>query len=145
MLATILAVALFQASGPDAACDPGSSTLIVRLAGLEVATGFMNVNLFDRAAGFPMEPDRAWKRQRVEVRADELSVAFDCVPDGDYAVAVCHDANANDDCDKNILGVPTEGVGVSNDVSVMLRAPTFDEARFAVTADPTAITIELDY
>lgn len=144
MRAMILALALFHTSVPAAACDPGSSTLVVRVVGWEVATGFMNVNLFDRPVGFPMEPERAWKRQRVEVRADELVVAFECIPEGDYAVAVCHDANANDDCDKNVFGVPTEGVGVSNDVSGMLRAPTFDEARFVVGGEAARITIELD-
>jgi uncharacterized protein (DUF2141 family) len=144
MLAAILSLALFESTRPATECDPGSSALVVRVVGLEVATGFLNVNLFDRPVGFPMEPERAWRRRRVAVRAEALVVAFECVPDGDYAVAVCHDANANEDCDKNVFGVPTESVGVSNDVSVRLRAPTFEEARFIVGADPTRITIDLD-
>ena len=61
---------------------------------------------------------------------------------GDYAVQVMHDENDNGDLDSNFVGIPVEGYGFSQNPNVMRRA-TFDEARFALPAEGTAIPIRL--
>ena len=53
-----------------------------------------------------------------------------------------HDENGNDKLDSNFMGMPTEGYGFSNNPRVM-RAATFDEARFNVPAAGTSIQIVL--
>ena len=68
--------------------------------------------------------------------------AFPDLAPGDYAVQVMHDENDNGDLDSNFVGIPVEGYGFSQNPSVMRRA-TFEEARFALPAEGTAITVRL--
>jgi uncharacterized protein (DUF2141 family) len=49
---------------------------------------------------------------------------------------VCfHDENGNGKLDKNVVGIPKEGYGASNNPARKMRPPTFEEAKFAVTSD----------
>lgn len=49
---------------------------------------------------------------------------------GEYAVAVFHDENANNNLDRNFLGIPSEGTGASNDAYNAFGPPSYDAARF---------------
>ncbi|MEZ4337472.1 MAG: DUF2141 domain-containing protein [Sandaracinaceae bacterium] len=55
---------------------------------------------------------------------------FDDVTPGEYALAAFHDENANNDLDRNIFGIPSEGTGASNDAHNMFGPPGYDDARF---------------
>ena len=55
---------------------------------------------------------------------------------------ITHDENGNGKLDTNVVGMPLEGYGFSNNPQVM-RKPTWDEARFDVTATGAAIDIDL--
>lgn len=52
------------------------------------------------------------------------------VPPGRYAAQAYHDANGNGKADRNMLGMPTELVGFSNDVRVHFSRPKFADAAF---------------
>ena len=69
-------------------------------------------------------------------------VVFDDVPAGRYALMVIHDENGNGKLDTNLVGMPVEGYGFSNNPRV-LRKPTFDEAAFDVGDDALALDIAI--
>jgi len=71
---------------------------------------------------------------------------FEAIAAGDYAIAAVHDANGNELVDTNFLGVPIEGVGVSNNALPRLSLPRFDACRFAVAAGESRnLSIALRY
>ncbi|MET0808503.1 MAG: DUF2141 domain-containing protein, partial [Pseudoxanthomonas sp.] len=53
-----------------------------------------------------------------------------------------HDENGNGKLDTNVMGMPLEGYGFSNNPQVM-RKPTWDEARFTVGDGDVAIDVDL--
>ena len=67
---------------------------------------------------------------------------FKDLPPGDYAVMVMHDENGNGKLDSNMIGMPVEGYGFSNNPNVM-RKPTFEEARFTLPQAGATIGISL--
>lgn len=69
--------------------------------------------------------------------ASSASVALttSALPDGHYAVRVMHDANGNGELDSNLVGIPTEAWGFSNDASGSFGPPSWQDARFALGAD----------
>lgn len=69
-------------------------------------------------------------------------VTFDGVPAGRYALMVIHDENGNGTLDTNLVGMPVEGYGFSNNPRVM-RKPTFEEAAFDVGADALALDVSI--
>lgn len=70
-------------------------------------------------------------------------VTYTGLKDGVYAVAVIHDENGNGALDTNFLGIPAEGVGISNNPR-LLGKPQYAEARFEVKGK-TEITVEAKY
>lgn len=70
------------------------------------------------------------------------TVTFDGVPAGRYALMVIHDENGNGTLDTNLVGMPVEGYGFSNNPRVM-RKPTFEEAAFDVGADALALDVSI--
>ena len=61
---------------------------------------------------------------------------------GEYAIMVHHDRNGNDVFDTNVVGIPIEGWGFSNNPMVMRQA-TYDEAKFTLDEAGATIVIEL--
>lgn len=66
---------------------------------------------------------------------------FENLPDGEYALKIYQDENDNNKMDFNMMGIPKEGYGFSNNVG-MFGAPEYKEAKFIVKEN-TAIEIDL--
>jgi uncharacterized protein (DUF2141 family) len=66
---------------------------------------------------------------------DSITVVFENLKPGKYAVSVLHDANKNKDLDKNKLGIPKEGFGFSNNVTGAMGPPSFKRALIDLTPD----------
>jgi uncharacterized protein (DUF2141 family) len=121
-------------------------TLSITVSGARNATGKIAIALFQHAGGFPEDASTAIRQQEVAIEAGTMSarIVFSDLLPGIYAVAVRHDENMNGSLDKNFLGIPKEGYGASNNPKARLRAPTFDEAKFELTASQ-AVDIRLIY
>jgi uncharacterized protein (DUF2141 family) len=120
-----------------------AAELTVQVTGVPSQRGEVGCALHVNGQEFPTDNVRS---ANVWLPADLNGVTcrYSDVAPGTYAVAVSHDPNGNRRTDKNFLGIPTEAWGVSNNVRPNLRAPTFDESKFEVTADrATTITVRL--
>jgi uncharacterized protein (DUF2141 family) len=58
---------------------------------------------------------------------------------GQYAVNVFHDKNNNNKLDTNILGIPKEGWGCSNDARGFMSAPSFKDKLVMLDGNKTII------
>lgn len=127
--------------------NQSTSTLSVHVLHARNAKGKIGVTLFNGAEGFPGDPTKATMRQAIDVdpRSLDANVVFKNVPRGVYAVAVLHDENGNGKMDKNLLGIPKEGYGASNNPAKKMRPPTFDEAKFNLDVGEKTIEINLIY
>ena len=97
------------------------------------------------------EPSRIFsegkKADKEREPAEEGSMTL-CVAarkQGQYAVVVYHDENDNRKFDRNWIGLPTEGFGVSNNPSLFFAPPSFEEAAFEVNGELTHVEVEVQY
>jgi uncharacterized protein (DUF2141 family) len=67
------------------------------------------------------------------------------LPRGVYAVSVFHDENMNGRLDKNVLGIPKEGYGASNNPRKSMGPPKFAEAKFQLDQPEKVLEIKLLY
>jgi uncharacterized protein (DUF2141 family) len=72
------------------------------------------------------------------------TVIIEGLTPGRYAVQAYHDKNDDHEVDRNIFGIPTEGVGFSN-ARIGLRAPRFGEAAFDYAGGMQAVTVRLQH
>ncbi len=119
------------------------ATLTVDVSGVKERKGKLQAALFNTAEGFPdSKPFRAEVLNITE--QNKLQVVFKDVPPGSYAVAVYHDKNGNGKLDKNLLGIPVEDYGFSNDTrGTRLSAPSFEDTQMQLTGQPAQVSIEV--
>jgi uncharacterized protein (DUF2141 family) len=102
-------------------------SLTIEVHGIRKVGGLMNIGLFSDSKTFP-ERNMAHAGVLVKVANNVASHTFRDLPPGNYAVAVFHDRNSNGSLDKNLLGIPSEGFGFSNDALGTFGPPSFNEA-----------------
>lgn len=131
-----LGLGIALASNVAAAAD-----LTVQLHGLRAQTGLIKVALVDS--------QDAWDGKEAPVQGDaappkgeDASFRFKHLKPGNYAVMITHDENGNGKLDANLMGMPLEGYGFSNNPRVM-RKPTWDEARFEITSTDAVIDVDV--
>jgi uncharacterized protein (DUF2141 family) len=121
------------------------TTLTVHLSGFRNANGKAAVSLFAKADGFPESAQKSLRRTWTDIDKGHASVTFSNLKPGRYAVAALHDENGNQKMDKNFLGMPTEGYGVSNNVHSTFSAPSFKDAAFQLAVAGGTIQIKIGY
>lgn len=62
-----------------------------------------------------------------------------------YALAVYHDENGNRHFDRNWIGMPAEGYGVSRNPTSLIGLPALKDSRFTAGDGTTALEIVLHY
>ena len=135
MLRTIaLTSILLAATSAASAAD-----LRVKVTGIQAPKGTISMLVVDSDAAWNGKGKPVTGRH-AKVSGDTLEVDFADLKPGKYAIRLMHDENDNGKIDTNLVGMPTEGYGFSNNPRVM-RAAHFDEAVFEVPADGAAITI----
>ncbi len=97
----------------------------------------------DKAVFPDCDKGKPVRSQKLTIGAGKTIVTYYGLKDGEYAVAMIHDENGNGKLDTNFVGLPTEGLGVSNNPR-LIGTPSFDEAKFKISGN-TAITITVKY
>lgn len=124
--------------------EDGAAQLRLEVSSFRSAKGTLNCRLFTEATSFP--DGEGARTVRVVIAGTQSTCVFDDLPPGTYAVAVVHDENGNGRLDKNFLGIPTEGYGVSNNRTYAASSPKWEESRFAITTrEPLVLRVNLRY
>ena len=120
------------------------STVLIEVSGFKNTRGTLNCRLFTKAADFP--DGEGIVTLRVPITGPNTSCSFLNVEPGNYAIAVVHDENGNGKLDKNFVGVPSEGYGVSNNKTYALSAPKWNESTFTLgTNESKTLQVKLRY
>ncbi len=131
----VVTVSLLSAAAASAA------DLTVRIDGVRTQVGQLMLSLVDSSAGWDNKAKPVAARQ-VAADAETIELVFPDLAAGDYALMVFHDENDNGKLDSNLIGMPVEGYGFSNNPQVM-RKPTWDESRFTLADEGQVVVIDL--
>jgi uncharacterized protein (DUF2141 family) len=127
LLAPLCAAALVAPLAASAA------ELQLSVADGPAAQATLYVALFDSAEAYAA--DKAIASQTAPLRGGAARIVFRDLPPGRYAVRMFADENGNAKLDTNLMGLPTERYGFSNDAKGNRAAPAFDAAAIGVEAD----------
>ncbi|SDK64854.1 Uncharacterized conserved protein, DUF2141 family [Catalinimonas alkaloidigena] len=104
-------------------------TLTLEVKGLKQETGALYIALYNKPEGF-READAAYKKLIAPVKGNPAVVDLGGLPAGTYAVTLFHDENDNGELDTNMMGIPKEGYGFSNNPKIRFGPPDFGECTF---------------
>ncbi len=108
--------------------------LTVQVAGVSSDAGNIMVAVYDKADGF-LKEGQAVMGVRAKAVSGITELQITDLPEGEYALAIYHDENGNDELDTNWLGIPKEPIGFSNSKMKTFGPPKFKECAFLFTAD----------
>ncbi|OYX97457.1 MAG: hypothetical protein B7Y78_01955 [Caulobacter sp. 35-67-4] len=117
----------------------------MQVSQLSSAVGKVVVTLYPSNPRRFLAPRGKLLRLRVKAVTPMTRACFNLPGPDVYAVAVYHDANANEDFDRNRLGMPTEGFGFSNDAPTQFGLPSFESARFVAQPGDNTLRVGMRY
>ena len=133
-------------SVPLCSQTPGSKgNLKVVVLKIRNSKGQVGFFLYKSSEGFPNHFDKSILSSYVKTNASSTLYTFHDVEFGTYAVCVFHDENSNKKIDSNWIGMPKEGIGVSNNAKGHFGAPKYEDAKFTLDKPEQTITIALTY
>lgn len=107
--------------------DTPKFSLNVTVSGFQTNKGKAYVALFRKGDEFPKMSGQ-YLGKIIPIENKKAVISFPNLPKNEYAVAVFHDKNNNGILDKNLLGIPTEVYGFSNNARETFSAPSFESA-----------------
>ncbi|MEX0290091.1 MAG: DUF2141 domain-containing protein [Flavobacteriaceae bacterium] len=110
------------------------NTLSVDVQGVKNSKGKISVAVYDSSDTF-LRFDSVFKTDSVKAESGSTRILIDDLPQGEYALAIFHDENSNDELDTNWLGIPKEAVGFSNAKMKTFGPPSFKDCRIDLDAD----------
>jgi len=108
-------------------------------------TGQVAFYLFNSDDDFPMKTGKALKSGYIKTTGSTAGYTFTDIATGTYAVFVFHDADNDKKLKTNFVGMPREGMGVSNNAKGHLGPPKYADAKFEFKNPSQVITISLVY
>jgi uncharacterized protein (DUF2141 family) len=103
-------------------------TLTLRLTGFSSNQGKAMIMLLDKN-------EKPIQKHIVEIHNKEAHFQFKNLAIGHYAIKAFHDLNENGKLETNLLGMPTEPWGVSNNLRATFGPPNFKKMLVEVNKD----------
>ena len=87
------------------------SSLEIHVDNIKSKKGSIRFGLFSSEADYLKTPV---EKRVIKSTGKDVTVVFENLQPGDYALSVIHDENDNGELDSNALGIPKEGFGFGN-------------------------------
>jgi uncharacterized protein (DUF2141 family) len=120
----------------------GQHSLQVTVRNIKESKGTIRVGLFNNADDFLK---KAAYGKIVKAVGTEITVVFENLSAGDYAVSVIHDENENGELDKNFMGIPREGFAFGNNAMGTFGPPSFEKAKITIGKENLKQEVKLKY
>lgn len=127
----LLVIQLLATAGPLlTANDQPKNYVTVTVTDVGGQKGEIMAALFASEKSFPNDPKAAYKVAKATATGGKAVLQFEQVPPGKYAIALFHDVNGDGKLNTNLIGIPKEGYGVSNNVKNLFSGPSFRQSAF---------------
>ena len=117
------------------------NNLEVKIDNIKNDKGDILIGLYDEGHNFPR---KVIDGRVVKASIDGVTVEFNDLKPGLYAISVLHDENSNKDMDQSKIGIPKEGFGFSNNARASFGPPSFDKAKIELQPGKTDTRISID-
>lgn len=108
-----------------------AADIIITVKNIKSNDGVLNVGMWDSKETFTNEK-KVLFGTRVPANIPTKKVTISDLKPGKYAISVFHDKNKNQKLDRNLLGIPQEPYGFSNDARGAFGPPKFEQAQIEV-------------
>ena len=144
MKKTILTGIIFSALLYTLTLSSEIMKLRVKVTNIESDKGKVMVALYNSKESYENGKSEPYRYASLEIQKGESNWEVDSLPAGEYAIKLYHDENDNQKMDKNIVGIPKESYGFSNNAPARFGPPSFEDAAFQVDKEETIQVIKIN-
>lgn len=119
----------------------GQQTIHVNISGIPSEKGVVQIGLYSEETFMKASPEYS---ATSKIEGQKASCVFKDVPPGEYAVAVYHDENENQQMDFSSSGMPNEAYGSSNNKPNPFGPPLWSNSKFKVEDQPVSLDVKMD-
>ena len=119
-----------------------TTSLEVNVNSIKSGKGSIRVGLFNNEKDFLVN---AVEGKVVKASRGEITVIFENLQPGDYALSVIHDENENGKLDSNAFGIPKEGFAFGNNAMGSFGPPSFEKAKVEIRDQVVKQVIKMKY
>jgi len=130
--------------GPSPAFSESSGKLIIDISGFPSSDGYAMVALTNSNESYKGGEDAAIAKTKTMVVEQKAQVVFTNLPYGWYGISLYQDENNNGKMDKNMMGIPKEAYGFSNNAKGFFGKPDYKDVKFELKSSEKQIDIKLD-
>ena len=118
------------------------SNFELKIEGIDKIEGEIRIALFNSEKKYNEKENPLYA---VVLPVDNSIITWtqDSLSFGEYAIAVYHDKNVNGELDSNLLGIPKEAYGFSNNARGRFGPASWKDAHFKIDSDTSSMTIEI--
>lgn len=127
--------------------DVQRGSIAIEVTGFRNNKGSARILIFSEKERkyFPSDHKRAYGAYIISIEDERAEIVLENLPYGIYAVSAHHDENNDGKVNNNLLGIPREGLGASNDARGKFGPPTFEKAVFELNEDLLPLKISMVY
>ena len=114
----------------------GQYRLEVAVRGVKTSEGLIQVALYREEGSF-LKFDQVFRNASAPAAEGTTVVVLEDLPAGEYAIAIFHDENGNEELDTNWLGIPREPLGFSRARMKTFGPPSFRDCLIRLQGDMT--------
>lgn len=104
----------------------------VVVSNINTQQGTIELAVFDKPQLF-LQKNKSIKKYSKAVRGNSIKIKVKNLPEGHYAISLYHDFNGDKECNLNVIGIPKEPYGFSNNFKPLYRQPNFEDCHFFVS------------
>jgi len=110
-----------------------NTKIVLEVYDFENLNGNIAVAIYNSSSTFNSET-LFYRDTAISVIATDMSIEIDSLVAGTYAISLLHDADESGDMEMGgfLNLIPQEGFGFSNNPSIGLSEPTFNECKFVI-------------
>lgn len=130
-------------SNPTFTQPESVGTIQVEIQNIQTAEGSIRIAIYRGEENFLEDGKAVVTKAALVEKAGTLTVSFPNLPYGEYSVAIYHDLNNNNKLNTNLVGIPSEPYGFSNDARSKWGPPKYKDARFSLNQSQQSLVIQL--
>ena len=139
------AMLAFGAGAAGLAAPAAAGTVTITVTDLRNSEGVVRACMTTVESVFPRCAKDPNSYRTVVPAGETVTIRFNNVRPGDYAIALLHDENEDGKANRVLGMAPREGYGFSRDAPVRMAPPEWDDAVFTVGTASQRVTIKMRY
>ena len=128
----------------SASTQLSAGELCIEIDGIKDLKGTIRTVIVDSKDGFDggASPVGAFV---LPAHSTTMGVCVNGLNEGEYALRIMHDVDGDEELDTNLLGMPSEPWGTSNNAKGSFGPPKWEDARFELGASSLTQNIQLNH